>query len=269
MRKESIVKKQMLQYIGTIVVCVLVLGGILSGVYPQHYMKEKRDELIQQGRKVAVAFGNAYRTGNLNNLSYELQVLEEYMGAGILMVNEDGVVVLASPGLDEMMIGQSFAYQELVEGVKDGNIVSMETKATPLFEVPTLVVGYPLSIGQMVGIFMCRSMPEMEQSLYEMYQVGIASIFFVFLFAVGVSYVTSQRMTRPIQEMNEAAKVIASGNFEQRVKIISNDELGELGRSFNHMAESLQNNDKTRKDIYRLCWKKRCDFQGLLRGLWI
>ncbi|WP_313530202.1 sensor histidine kinase [Anaerotignum sp.] len=249
MRKESIVKKQMLQYIGTIVVCVLVLGGILSVVYTQHYMKEKRDELIQQGRKVAVAFGNAYRTGNLNNLSYELQVLEEYMGAGILMVNEDGVVVLASPGLDEMMIGQSFAYQELVEGVKDGNIVSMETKATPLFEVPTLVVGYPLSIGQMVGIFMCRSMPEMEQSLYEMYQVGIASIFFVFLFAVGVSYVTSQRMTRPIQEMNEAAKVIASGNFEQRVKIISNDELGELGRSFNHMAESLQNNDKTRRDF--------------------
>lgn len=249
MRKESIVKKQMIQYILTIVICVLVLGGILSVVYTQHYMNEKRDELIQQGRKVSVAFGNAYRTGNLNNLSYELQVLEEYMGAGILMINEDGVVVLASPGLDEMMIGQSFVYPELVEGVKDGNIVSMETKATGLFDVPTLVVGYPLSVGQMVGIFMCRSMPEMEQSLYQMYQVGIASIFVVFLFAIVVSYVTSKKMTRPIKEMNEAAKIIASGVFEHRVEITSNDELGELGRSFNHMAESLQNNDKTRRDF--------------------
>lgn len=249
MRKESIVKKQMLQYIGTIVICVLVLGGILSVVYAQHYMKEKQDELIQQGRKVSVAFSNAYRTGNLNNLSYELQVLEEYMGAGILMVNEDGVVVLASPGLDEMMIGQSFVYQELVEGVKAGDIVSMETKAAGIFDVPTLVVGYPLSVGQMVGIFMCRSVPEMEQSLYQMYRVGIASIFLVFLFAVVVSYVTSKKMTRPIKEMNEAAKVIASGNFEQRVEITSNDELGELGRSFNHMAESLQNNDKIRRDF--------------------
>ncbi|NCC16419.1 MAG: HAMP domain-containing histidine kinase [Clostridia bacterium] len=249
MRKESIVKKLMLQYIGTIVICVLVLGGILSVVYTQHYMKEKRNELIQQGRKVSTAFSNAYRTGNLSNLSYELQVLEEYMGAGILMVNEDGVVVLASPGLDEMMIGQSFAYQELVDGVKEGNIVSLVTKATALFDVPTLVVGYPLSVGEMSGIFMCRSMPEMEQSLSQMYQVGAASIFVVFLFAVAVSYITSKKMTRPIKEMNEAAKVIASGNFEHRVEITSHDEMGELGKSFNYMAESLQNNDMTRRDF--------------------
>lgn len=249
MRKESIVKKLMLQYIGTIVICVLVLGGILSVVYTQHYMKEKRNELIQQGRKVSTAFSNAYKTGNLSNLSYELQVLEEYMGAGILMVNEDGVVVLASPGLDEMMIGQSFAYQELVDGVKEGNIVSLVTKATTLFDVPTLVVGYPLSVGEMAGIFMCRSMPEMEQSLTQMYQVGAASIFIVFLFAVAVSYITSKKMTRPIKEMNDAAKVIASGNFEHRVEITSHDEMGELGKSFNYMAESLQNNDMTRRDF--------------------
>lgn len=249
MRKESIVKKQMLQYIGTIVICVLILGGILSVVYTQHYMKEKRNELIQQGRKVSAAFSSAYRTGNLSNLSYELQVLEEYMGAGILMVNSNGVVVLASPGLDEMMIGQSFAYDELVAGVKDGNIVSMETKAAGLFDVPMLIVGYPLSVGEMAGIFMCRSMPEMEQSLYQMYQVGVVSIFVVFLFAIVVSYVTSKKMTRPIKEMNEAAKVIASGNFEHRVDITSEDELGELAKSFNGMAESLQNNDKTRRDF--------------------
>lgn len=249
MRKESIVKKLMLQYIGTIVICVLVLGGILSVVYTQHYMKEKRNELIQQGRKVSTAFSNAYKTGNLSNLSYELQVLEEYMGAGILMVNEDGVVVLASPGLDEMMIGQSFAYQELVDGVKEGNIVSLVTKATTLFDVPTLVVGYPLSVGEMAGIFMCRSMPEMEQSLTQMYEVGATSIFIVFLFAVAVSYITSKKMTRPIKEMNDAAKVIASGNFEHRVEITSHDEMGELGKSFNYMAESLQNNDMTRRDF--------------------
>ncbi|MFV0315327.1 MAG: ATP-binding protein [Anaerotignum sp.] len=249
MRKESIVKKQMLQYIGTIFICVLVLAGILSVVYTQYYMKEKKDELIQQGSKVSAAFTNAYKTGDLNNLSYELQVLEEYMEAGILMVNEEGVVVLASPGLEKMMIGQSFVYKELLEGVKNGSIVSMEISPSAQFNVPTLVVGYPLSVGQMAGIFMCRSMPEMEESLYEMYKVGVACIFFVFLFAIAVSYMTSKKMTRPIQEMNRAAKVIASGDFEQRVKITSNDELGELGDSFNHMAESLQNNDKIKRDF--------------------
>lgn len=249
MRKESIVKKQLLQYIGTILFCVVVLCGMLYVVYTQHYMNEKRDELIQQGRKISVAFSNAYRTGNLNNLSYELQVLEEYMGAGVLMVNADGVVVLASPGLEEMIIGQSFAYPELIEGLVDGNIVSMETKASGLFEVPTLLVGYPLSVGEMSGILMCRSMPEMERSLYEMYRAGAVSLFIVLLVGLLVSYFTSQKMTRPIKEINAAAKVIASGNFEHRLKVTSGDELGELAESFNHMAESLENNDRIHRDF--------------------
>lgn len=249
MQKESLVKKQMVLYIGTVAVCVMILGAMLSMVYTQHYMKEKREDLIQQGAKIAVAFSNGYRTGNLNNLSYELQVLEEYMEAGVLMVNEDGVVVLASPGMDKMMIGKSFVYENLVEGMMNGDVVSMETTGKSLFNEPTLIVGYPLAVGQMAGIFMCRSMPEMEDSLYQMYEACLISVLLVFILAVVASYMTSKRLTRPLKEMNEAAKVIAGGNFEHRVAITSEDELGELGRSFNHMAESLQNNDQTKREF--------------------
>ncbi len=49
--------------------------------------------------------------------------------------------------------------------------------------------------------------------------------------------------------MNEAAKVIAGGNFEQRVEISSEDEVGQLAESFNHMAESLDKYEKVRRDF--------------------
>lgn len=49
--------------------------------------------------------------------------------------------------------------------------------------------------------------------------------------------------------MNRAAKVIANGNFEERVDVTSSDELGELAQSFNHMAESLQTHEKVQKDF--------------------
>lgn len=249
MRIKSIVKKQMLLYLSTIAVCVVVLGAVLAVVYTRHYMNEKKDELIAQGEKIADAFTKAYYTGNLNHLSYELQVLENYMGAGILMVNQDGVVVMTSPGFDETMIGEALGYEELIQGVLDGKVVSLETKPTRFFDTPMLFVGYPITAGQLSGIFMCRSMPEMEASLKEMYGRGIASLLLVGLFAVLVSYMTSRRMTLPLMEMNRAAKVIADGDFEQRVKIESNDEVGQLGESFNHMAESLQAYEKTRRDF--------------------
>lgn len=247
--KKSIVKKQMMLYLGTIAICVLILSMALSVVYTRHYMNEKRSELIEQGQKIAAAITKAYRTGSLSNLSYELQVLEDYMSAGILMINDDGVVVMISPSFDENMIGEVMAYEELVKGVLDGNIVSIQAKQGWFFDTPMLIVGYPLSVGQMAGIFMCRPTPELERSLGEMYALGLFSLFFVFLIAIAVSYMVSKKMTRPLTEMNRAAKIIADGNFEQRVAIGSEDELGELAASFNHMAESLEQNDKKRRDF--------------------
>lgn len=249
MKRKSIVKKQMMLYLGTIAASVVILSVVLSMIYTRHYMNEKRDELIEQGQKIAAAITKAYRTGSLSNLSYELQVLEDYMSAGILMTNDSGVVVMISPGFDENMIGEVMAYEELVQGVLDGNIVSIETKQGWFFDTPMLVVGYPLTVGQMAGIFMCRPIPKLEESLREMYAMGLVSLFFVFLIAIAVSYMVSKRMTKPLMEMNRAAKIIADGDFEQRVTIGSMDEMGELAESFNHMAESLEQNDKKRRDF--------------------
>ena len=43
--------------------------------------------------------------------------------------------------------------------------------------------------------------------------------------------------------------MIAGGNFEQRVEISSEDEVGQLAESFNHMAESLDKYEKVRRDF--------------------
>ena len=55
MKRKSIVKKQMMLYLGTIAASVVILSVVLSMVYTRHYMNEKRDELIEQGQKIAAA----------------------------------------------------------------------------------------------------------------------------------------------------------------------------------------------------------------------
>ncbi len=247
MYKKSIVKKQFLLYMVTISICVLLLGTMLSVVYTKHYMNETKQELISQGEKVSQAIQKAYITGNLNNLAYEVQALEGYMGAGVLLVNREGVIVMASPSMDRRLLGKVLAYDELVQGVLDGKIVSLETGAAPVFDSSMLIVGYPMSQGYLSGIFMCRSMPEIQVSLHEMYRAGGFSFFIAFLLTTLVSLLTSHKMTEPLMEMNRAAKQIAGGNFEKRVEITSDDELGQLADSFNHMAESLENIEKSRR----------------------
>lgn len=190
-----------------------------------------------------------YRTGNLSELSYELQILESYMGSGALVINENGEVALASPGFNDEFLGDNRISQTLIERVQNGEIVSVQTKSGQVSDTPMLVVGYPFSEGHLAGILMCRSLPEIEESLKEMYQISVISLFFVSLLGLIVSYVTAKYVALPLMRMNRVAKVIANGNFEERVDVTSSDELGELAQSFNHMAESLQTHEKVQKDF--------------------
>ena len=249
MKKDSIVRKQMLLYMTTIGVLIMLLCGSLAVIYTNHYMGEKKNELIVQGEKIANAYTAAYRTGDMSGLSRELQILETYMESGIVLVNKSGTVVLTSPGFDEVPIGDNMNYGNLTQRVLQGEIVSHQMKKGEAFDTPMLVVGYPVSKGYLAGIFMCRPLPEIETSLMEMYQMSVLSLFIVSVLGLIVSFLTAKHVALPLLLMNRAAKVIANGDFEQRVEIRSNDEVGELAESFNHMAESLQAHEKVQKDF--------------------
>lgn len=228
----------------------MVLGSVLSWIYTRHYIEEKQIELLEQGQKLAVAFTQAYRTGDLTDLTYELQILQEYMGAKVLMVNENGTIVLASPGMNNVFIGGTFAYPKITEGVLQGDIVLGQAMAKEDgFAEDTLIVAYPLQTGDMIGILMCHPMPEMNQSLSEIYKAGMWGIVVVCVIFIFIIYVASQKIVKPLKEMNEMAKIIAGGNYEKRVAIYGEDEVGQLGRSFNNMAKSIQNNEKSRRDF--------------------
>jgi two-component system sensor histidine kinase CpxA len=50
----------------------------------------------------------------------------------------------------------------------------------------------------------------------------------------------SRFITRPIRELENSALRIAEGDLSHRARVKRNDEIGELGRAFNHMAQRLE-----------------------------
>lgn len=62
------------------------------------------------------------------------------------------------------------------------------------------------------------------------------------LFTTVFAFLLSRRVAQPIREMTGAAKQLSLGDFNTRVKVIHDDEVGQLGDSFNLMAERLEEN---------------------------
>jgi len=59
--------------------------------------------------------------------------------------------------------------------------------------------------------------------------------------SVFFSIFISGRITNPIKNLTETAKLLSKGDLNQKVEVHSNDEVGELADNFNYMAESLRN----------------------------
>ncbi len=69
------------------------------------------------------------------------------------------------------------------------------------------------------------------------------------LLASILSYLLTRRVLKPLSQMNAISRDIAAGNFTARVDVVTKDEVGQLGLSFNRMADSLGSIEQLRKNM--------------------
>ena len=81
-------------------------------------------------------------------------------------------------------------------------------------------------------------------------------LLFLAAFSLAITLVGSiriaRRITRPVQELAGAAAEVAAGNYDVTVKATGNDELGELGRSFESMVQKLSERDSIRDALGKI-----------------
>jgi len=78
-----------------------------------------------------------------------------------------------------------------------------------------------------------------------------ATAVLILLMAMVMSYLTSKRMAKPLNEMTAASRRFSHGDFSARVTDdgFREDELGELTTAFNVMADSLEKSDELKRDF--------------------
>ena len=64
------------------------------------------------------------------------------------------------------------------------------------------------------------------------------------ILAISVGGYLAWRLTRPVAELTEAARRFAEGDRSARARVEGNDELAELARAFNDLAERLQQQEE-------------------------
>ena len=71
----------------------------------------------------------------------------------------------------------------------------------------------------------------------------------IILFGAMMSLLVSLYFSRPIRQLQEGTRAVRSGNFDYRVRIRRNDELGDLGQAFNQMSAGLKEGHIMRRSL--------------------
>jgi signal transduction histidine kinase len=229
----------------------VILAVSLLNIFENYYFDKKKEALIEEGRKlnyIVIKYLN--REVTYERLRLELEAIERFLNTKIWVVDRYGFVYGVSNESEKQWIGKQINKNEVVE-VLNGNIISKEGQYDEVFGTPVLTVGVPIFINGEVrtGVFMHSPIYEIKETINEVYRLILLSIVISLAVVIIPLYVISQRISKPLSEINQITKIIASGEFHKRVSVASKDEIGQLAESFNYMAEELEKIEETRKSF--------------------
>ena len=88
-------------------------------------------------------------------------------------------------------------------------------------------------------VYIRDSNVELGDMKWMLFKITVQVVCFGLLFAVLLSFLLSKTMTTPLENVTKGAANLATGSFDRMLEVQSDDEIGELTRTFNHMAQTL------------------------------
>lgn len=213
-------------------------------------IEARLDELTVQARDIAflAAQRTAVSVETNRYLIWKSQEIMRDFDAYILIV--DRARNLIPIGDETIEFTYDFTIEEtlaLLSQVVSGREIQERTQLAS--GNPVFTVGVPyVQDGQVLGaVFIHTSEQSIEASYKDIFQETLRALLIALAIGAVLILIISQLITRPLRAMAAAADRFARGDFAQRVRVESCDEVGRLSVAFNHMADDLERLEQTRK----------------------
>lgn len=136
--------------------------------------------------------------------------------------------------------------QELVEDSGEGARVL--TERLVIDGTPWLIVGGPVMLSSPDGsradsgvkIYTAHDLTVVNGELVDLARAGITTSLLVLPIAAGLALLAARGVLTPVRKLSVTARRLADGDLEARTEPRGTDELAELTRTVNEMAESVQ-----------------------------
>ncbi len=254
-RLRSLTSKNFIMIASILLISYVLTGLVFSATFYRYTYKENLDDMfsvLQKASRVITAYGAQWDMSDIE-MHLGLTTAASMSGCDILITDPDGTVAACS------------------DAQFNCPHIGMSVPGGVLAQVPQS--GASGSIGQLGGLYGSRRqyiaarLPSTEggtagyiimsmdiNNIYELWRESLRLFIIVAgliaLLAAAITFIASRHQTEPINEMARMTLRFGRGELDARVPYTGRqDEIGQLQRSLNSMADSLNHTELSRREL--------------------
>jgi signal transduction histidine kinase len=139
-------------------------------------------------------------------------------------------------------------HRALVGRLDTGTVGDQEYVGVPVFRQESVVgavyLSHPAQRGGFIGAI--EGMAQFVATFWWQLLLAGAVAAFIALF---LARILARGMTQPLRDMAQASSGMSRGDYRQRVRVRSRDEVGQLAEAFNTMAGEMEGLERLRRDL--------------------
>lgn len=239
MSRKRLVWQLFPSYLLVTLLSLLALTWHVTTTWRHFYLEQTAADLKTRALLVETRLQGRLAPGQGAEIDRICKDLGRLTGTRLTVILPSGQVLGDSEGEPARMENHSDR-PEIQEALRGR--VGISARYSPTLGDQRMYVAVPMREQDRIVAVVRASLPmtSIAQALRAMYfKTALGGLVIVLLLAA-LSFLISQRLSRPLQDLKRGALRIAGGDLSRRLPVPGSDELGSLAEAFNHMAEQLE-----------------------------
>lgn len=248
MARKSITKRWVVNNLGVIVLALIVIELVVIYAIQSYYYSSAKQYLISKINAVTSVLSihsqdiSANFSAEVRNM---LETFNEKDKIELMAINSKGRVVLTSSGFSPDADALMPDYEDAMNNGQGSYIGRLEGGEK------ILAVSVPLSSfnSEFSSVRMVTSLTEIDNTIkgYILFVTAVCAAIILIIVVTGLYFAGS--IVKPIRQISGITRKFAMGDFSVRIQSNTDDEIGELCSSINHMADELSSAEAMKNDF--------------------
>ena len=247
--RHSIAAKWMINMVLVVSILLIVVNVCVYYFTRQYYYGSAESYVISEANASQMVLSRLYDDLAVNYSSEVRQMIENFdkkEKMELMSINRNGEVSLSSSGFSPDKTYNMPDY-ETAKKSADGIGVFFGNESRENILAVTIIIEKPSTNYSALRFVTSMSLVDARVAGIMLLCLVISAFIILVVVLVGTYFVKS--IIVPLAAISGTAKKLAKGDFSERIPVTSDDEIGQLSKAFNEMADELENSEQIKNDF--------------------